>query len=200
MSHAIDFFDRQFRRQAAAHEFALNPFERLALDHVRGEVLDLGCGLGNFALAAARRGCRVHALDASPAAIESLRERSAAESLTVDAAQADAAAYVPDRPFDAVVSIGLLMFFSCDVAERLLARLQAAVRPGGVLVINVLVRGTTYLDMFDRDACCLFEPARLDALLADWDVVASEDARFPAPGGTVKVFRTMIASRPAADV
>ena len=56
-----------------AQEFDLNSFERLALDYLQGEVLDLGCGLGNLALEAARRGCTVTAIDGSPTAIERIR-------------------------------------------------------------------------------------------------------------------------------
>ncbi|HUX26321.1 MAG TPA: class I SAM-dependent methyltransferase [Burkholderiales bacterium] len=69
----VDFFERQFRRQIAEADFALNPFEQLALPHVAGSVLDLGCGLGNLSLEAARRGCSVTAVDASTSAVERLR-------------------------------------------------------------------------------------------------------------------------------
>ncbi|MBK7081878.1 MAG: methyltransferase domain-containing protein [Betaproteobacteria bacterium] len=85
----VDFFDRQFRRQIDAGEFALNPFEARALPHLRGRVLDLGCGLGNLALAAARRGCEVTALDASPAAIARLQAVARREALALVAAEAD---------------------------------------------------------------------------------------------------------------
>ena len=70
---SVDFFERQFRRQVRETDFALNPFEQLALPHVAGSVLDLGCGLGNLSLEAARRGCSVTAVDASPTALEHLR-------------------------------------------------------------------------------------------------------------------------------
>ena len=63
---SIRFFDSQFRRQIRQAELALNPFEQRALPWLQGRVLDSGCGLGNLALAAARRGCTVPALDASP--------------------------------------------------------------------------------------------------------------------------------------
>ena len=43
--------------------------------------------------------------------------------------------------FDAIVSIGLLMFFDCATARRVLADVRAHVRPGGVAVVNVLVEG-----------------------------------------------------------
>ena len=58
MTQSVRFFETQFQRQVAAAEFALNPFERLALPFLNGEVLDLGCGLGNLALEAARAGSR----------------------------------------------------------------------------------------------------------------------------------------------
>ena len=64
-NRSVNFFDEQFRRQVAAGEYALNPFELAALPHLHGAVLDYGCGLGNLAVEAARRGCQVLALDAS---------------------------------------------------------------------------------------------------------------------------------------
>ena len=60
---SVTFFDTQFRRQLQQGEMNLNPFERKALAYARGRTLDYGCGLGNFALAAAERGCNVLALD-----------------------------------------------------------------------------------------------------------------------------------------
>jgi tellurite methyltransferase len=197
-NRSLEFFDRQFEAQVRAGTFELNPFERLALPFATGEVLDFGCGLGNFAVAAAMAGCRVHALDASPHAIDAVRRRAAEHGLPIEARLADAVAYRPEREFDTIVSIGLLMFFACASAETLLRRLQAAVRPGGMMIVNVLVRGTTFLDMFEPRAYCLFEPERLNALFADWEVVRCEDARFPAPHGTVKAFRTLVACRPRA--
>lgn len=74
-NHAVRFFDAQFQRQAAGGEFELNPFERLALPYLKGEVLDLGCGLGNLALAAAVAGWEVlvHGHDAFPAPGDTLK-------------------------------------------------------------------------------------------------------------------------------
>lgn len=196
-NHAIDFFDRQFERQAAAGDYALNSFERLALPHARGDVLDFGCGLGNLAIEAARQGARVVAVDASPAAINDLTRRASAEALPVHTVLADAARYQPGRRFDTVVCIGLLMFLDCGTAGTVLERLAEAVLPGGVLVVNVLVRGTTYMEMFDPAAHCLFEPGAIDARFAGWPLLAAEDAQFDAPGGTRKVFRTLVVRRPA---
>ncbi len=196
VSRSVEFFDRQFEQQARAGAFDLNPFELLALEFARGDLLDFGCGLGNFAVAAARRGCRVVALDASPHGIDSLRRRAADEALPIDAQLADAIAYEPRQQFDTIVSIGLLMFLDCDTAEALLRRLQAALRPGGTMIVNVLTRGTTFMDMFDPHAYCLFEPERLNGLFAGWEIVRCEDASYPAPHETVKVFRTLVARRP----
>lgn len=73
---SVQFFDVQFRRQDAAKEFALNPFEVRALPFIQGDLLELGCGLGNLSIAAAGKGARVLALDASPAAIKSIAARA----------------------------------------------------------------------------------------------------------------------------
>src|SRR5207247_6145428 len=91
-------------------EFDLNPFERLALEYVHGTVLDLGCGLGNLALEAARRGCTVTATDASSTAIARIRAAAQEEHLAVEAFEADLAAFEIARDYDTIVAIGLLMF------------------------------------------------------------------------------------------
>ncbi len=197
-NRSIAFFDEQFRRQAREAELELNPFEVLALPCLRGEVLDLGCGMGNLAIAAARTGCKVTALDASPAAIEHVRARAAAERLPVEASLADLRRYAISREYDCVVCIGLLMFFDCPAGSRALAELQAHVRPGGFAVVNVLVEGTTYLDMFDPSSHCLFTPEEVRSRFAGWEIVQARADDFPAPGQTVKCFFTLIARRPRA--
>ena len=194
---SLRFFDDQFRRQVRAQDFALNPFERLALPHLRGHVLDYGCGLGNLALAAARAGCRVVALDASATAIEHIRRVATSEGLPVAAELADLRSYPLAGEFDAVVSIGLLMFFDCPAAWRQLDALLGSVRPGGIVVVNVLIEGTTFMDMFAPEGHCLLRGDDLLARLAAWELLEDLTQRFDAPGGTQKVFSTLVARRPA---
>lgn len=196
-NRSVAFFDAQFRRQAEHGELSLNPFEAAVLPHLAGRVLDMGCGLGNLALAAARRGCEVLAVDASPGGIASLSARAGAEGLPVRAVVAEAREFEPDRRFDAVVSIGLLMFFDCPTARTLLARWQGWVRPGGIMAVNVLVEGTTFLDMFDPAGHCLWKPGELEAAFAEWDLASVSDEEFPAPHGSLKRFRTLIARKRA---
>jgi len=195
-SHSIEFFDKQFERQLREHDLALNPFERAALPHLHGRVLDLGCGMGNLAVSAARQGCSVLALDASPTAIDHLIGVAVREGLDIEARQADLTHYAIDEAFDTIVSIGLLMFFDCSNARRSLADIQAHVFPGGTAIVNVLVEGTTYLDMFGTDSHCLLPRGELAERFAPWDLIQSGFSDFEAPGARVKSFATVIARKP----
>ncbi len=196
---SIDFFDRQFRQQAQDRRYQLNPFEQAALPYLSGRVLDLGCGMGNLAFAAAARGCTVLALDASPAGVAHIRQRAASESAPVEAVLADLGDYEIQGDFDAVVAIGLLMFFDCPTALRTLAHLQAHVGEGSIAVVNVLIEGTTYLEMFDPARYCLFARAELESRFAGWDILQSQASEFDAPGGTLKRFSTLIARKRRAQ-
>ena len=196
MNRSVQFFDQQFQRQARAADYALNPFEEAVLPHLFGEVLDLGCGLGNLSIAAALAGCRVTAIDASPAGVADLQRRAAQRQLTVNARVADVRTFAPDAEYDCIVAIGLLMFLPCPDAGALLERLREAVRPGGLAAINVLIEGTTYMEMFDPAGYCLFGRDELIARFPHWSIVLSRHDDFPAPGGTLKRFHTLIARRP----
>jgi tellurite methyltransferase len=193
---SVEFFDRQFQRQVSEADYALNPFERAILPHLFGEVLDLGCGLGNLSLAAAEAGCKVTALDASPTGVAALARRALERGLAVEAEVAELRDYLPDRKYDCVVAIGLLMFLACPPARALLERVRDAVRPRGLAGVNVLIEGTTYLDMFDPAGYCLFGRDELSAAFSGWQILLSRHEDFPAPRETVKRFHTLIVQRP----
>ncbi|HWI83621.1 class I SAM-dependent methyltransferase [Ramlibacter sp.] len=198
-SGSVRFFDDQFQRQLREQDLHLNPFEQLALPYLRDSVLDYGCGLGNLAVAAARRGCSVHALDASPTAIGHLRGVARADGLAIRAEQADLRTHAIGEEYDAVVCIGLLMFFECALAHAQLQSLMAHVRPSGIAVVNVLVEGTTYLGMFDPQGYCLFGRDELKAVFAGWELLHFEQQDFPAPNGAVKCFATVVARKPGSS-
>ena len=195
-THSVRFFETQFRRQLDGGDFALNPFERLALPYLKGDVLDLGCGLGNLAQEAARMGCRVTALDGSPTGIARILESAANHGLAVEAHETDLSHYAIDRDYDAIVAIGLLMFFPRARAEAMLADILGHVKPGGVVALNTLTQGTSFLGMVEPGHCHLFPVGAMKAALAGWEILAESHEVFPAPGDTLKAFDTIIARRP----
>lgn len=202
-NRTVEYFEARFRRQVAltgfAGDLALNAFQQAALPFLSGRVLDLACGLGALSVAAARNGCEVVAVDASPTAVEHVAAVARAEGLDLTAVRHDVATFDVGGPFDAVVAIGILMFFRRDVALRLLEKVQLAVRPGGHAVVTVLLEGTTFTDVLDGDDCHLFAPDELDRAFAGWAMRSSKRGEFPAPNGTVKRIASIIATKPGGS-
>ena len=94
-----------------------------------GQVLDVGCGAGRFAVRLAGRADRVDALDRSPAMIAEARRIVPANvtCLLGDAATAD----LPAGAYDAATSISALHHMDLPAVAP---RLAAALRPGGLLI------------------------------------------------------------------
>jgi tellurite methyltransferase len=194
-NHSISFFDKQFQKQVSEQSFTLNPFELAALPYLTGSVLDLGCGLGNLAIEAARRGASVVAVDGSPTAIARIQRVAEEEKLALQGVQTDLGNYQIDGQFDSIVAIGLLMFLERERALELLDDVQRHVRPGGSAVINVLIEGTTFLGMFQPGHYYLFGREELVQRFAGWHVLAHVYQTFPAPDNTEKVFATIVARK-----
>jgi SAM-dependent methyltransferase len=97
-------------------------------------VLDVATGTGNAAIAAARCGCTVTAVDYVPELLERGRARAAAEGLTVEFVEGDAERLgYPDGSFDAVLSCVGVMF--APNQERAAAELVRVCRPGGTIAL-----------------------------------------------------------------
>jgi SAM-dependent methyltransferase len=98
------------------------------------KVLDVACGNGNAALAAARRFCKVVGLDYVPQLLERGRERALANGLPIEFVEGDAEALpFPVASFDAALSTFGVMF--APDQERAARELVRVVRPGGTIAL-----------------------------------------------------------------
>ena len=96
------------------------------------EVADLGSGEGRNAVFLAEQGCRVTAIDYAEAGLEKTRALADERGVEVTTEQADLAYWTPSQQWDGLVCTFLHLRLGERV--RLYTAMQAALRPGGVLV------------------------------------------------------------------
>ena len=96
-------------------------------------VLDLACGTGRHAIAAAELGAQVVAVDVDTAKLDRARSMAERARLTVDWVQADLRNYpLPVRAFDIV-----MMFYYLD--RQRTGDILGAVRPGGFFLFETFL-------------------------------------------------------------
>jgi tellurite methyltransferase len=97
-----------------------------------GRALDVACGDGRNALALARLGYEVDAIDASTVAIEALRAAAEERELAITAFVVDLEREpLPVGPYDVIVTLNFLQ-------RDLFGPLQDALAPGGLLLYETL--------------------------------------------------------------
>jgi 2-polyprenyl-3-methyl-5-hydroxy-6-metoxy-1,4-benzoquinol methylase len=101
---------------------------------VGASVLDLGCGCGiPVAATLANGGHRVTGIDLSE--VQITRARRLVPNATFLHADANQVSF-PDRAFDAVVCLYALIHMPLDEQPRLISRIAAWLRPGGLLLVT----------------------------------------------------------------
>ncbi len=98
-----------------------------------GDALEIACGLGGGALWLAARGLQTSAWDVSPVALERLAADAEARGLRIDTEARDVVASPP--PPDSVDVLLVVRFLD----RSLVPALRAAVRPGGLLLVQTFV-------------------------------------------------------------
>lgn len=124
-----------------------------------GAALDLACGEGQAAVWLAERGLRCTGVDLSGVGLAKARARAAARGVEVEWVQADLEGWDPGQAeWDVVVCVHYL-------DRNLVPALRRAVRPGGLLLMEVLT------DRPGTDPRFLAAPNELLRWFVDWRVL-----------------------------
>jgi tellurite methyltransferase len=155
--------------------FLLRHRAALAATAALGPAADVACGSGRHALALARAGLRVVAIDRSAPALSELAAAAAAQSARVAAVRADleTAAGLPLRPATcgAVVVTRYLHRPLCPSLAGLLV-------PGGLLLYETFTRDQAKLPYGPRNQAFLLAPGELPRLFPGLAVVDAEEGLF----------------------
>ncbi|MEW9807447.1 class I SAM-dependent methyltransferase [Mesorhizobium marinum] len=119
----------------------------------RSDALDLGCGVGRHALALARMGFNVDALDGSEAGIAQLRRDAALERLPIQANQGSMSElpFAGDS-FDYLLAFNVIYHGDPEVLAATLAEIARVLRPGGTLQLTMLSKRNVNFGVGDEIA------------------------------------------------
>lgn len=130
-----------------------------------GDVLDLGCGSGEpIAAALDTAGCHVYGVDASPRLVAAFARRLPRHRVVCETVEASS--FFGMR-FDAAVAVGLLFLLPPPAQRALIARVAAALKPGGRFLFSAPLEQAEWMDLLTgRPSVSLGEAAYRAALHA----------------------------------
>ncbi len=140
------------------------------------KILDIMCGYGRHALALARKGMLVTAVDNLGDYIVEIKESADKEQLPLKAVEHDILTYTPDDEFDLVICMGnSLNFFNAIDSIQLLQTVSSHLKKGGHLLVNTWSLAETAMKSFNakswttidelkclNDSKFLFHPTRIE--------------------------------------
>ncbi len=168
--------------------------ELTGIDPEGAAALDLCCGPGRCALALARRGCRVTGVDLSRFLLDKARERTGGESVEIEWVHQDMREFLRRETYDLVLSMFTSFGYFDEKTEdqQVLENMHANLKPGGVLVIDVI--GKEWLARhFTATSSSRLEDGRLlierREIFDDWSRIANEWIILQSDTGPARTFR-----------
>lgn len=161
-------WDERYRQEEAGPERSPALF-LVAHRHLlppRGRALDVAMGAGRNALYLASLGYEVTGIDVSGVAVARCREEAARRGLPIEALHADLESYrLPRTAYDVVINF---YYLQRDLAPQM----EAALRPGGVLVFETLTTEQRQFGWGPRREESLLRPGELPSLFPSLEVLA----------------------------
>jgi SAM-dependent methyltransferase len=106
--------------------------------HLRGRVLDVGCGTGEHTILLTRLGYDVLGVDGAPTAVEQARRNAAAHGVDARFDVRDALDLGTSPTYDTVVDSALFHVFDDADRARYVRSLHGVTRPGALVVVLAL--------------------------------------------------------------
>lgn len=132
-------------------------------------VLDIACGRGRHAIAAARLGAHVIAIDSDEYKLKAAADSARQDGLSVEWVKADLErGPLPPGPFD------LVMVFNYLDRDRM-AQFLATVAPGGYFILETFLEQQREFGWGPTSADHLLKPAELLSLVNPFEIVLARD-------------------------
>jgi len=140
------------------------------------KVLDLMCGYGRHALALARKGIEVTAVDNLPVYVNEVKEISEKENLPVKILKEDVMEFQPIGEYDLIICMGnSLSFFDKEDSQKLFSKISSRLNRGKKFIFNSWMIAEIVVKQFKEktwsyigdlkflsDSKYLFSPARIE--------------------------------------
>ncbi len=162
-------WDRKYSEKVAPEEIQADPFlERCLPGIAAGRSLDIACGLGDNAIAMARNGFEVTAIDLSGVGLERARERARTAGVAVDFKRTDVEDFdLPLKHFDLITSFYFLN-------RAVFPKIKKGLKEGGIYLTRTYTREELRYRP-NLNPAYLLEPGELRETFRDFEILLYEE-------------------------